>query len=304
MPFGNQIALLSRIIFHWGIAVLLLLAISLLPLVSNAAEVGDDYEALTPDQAEMADQMLAFMDKMEGKFFDVVERFNGSAEVEERNFNDEKSHRNVRVVRGEVIEKGALTNDFVKSPFPPFLGEQLWNRYLEIDFHPKTPLVGVLHITMTFRFEKDGKTSVGGVMQIAPGARIEEDFAEMRAKVDSVFAKYEVDVTPYRETNCSGPRHETLNLACSGVSFYTSNSYGITEKNFGHVRDTFEALFDAYIEVLDKRKDQEFTEDDIAAQDRMRRGWFEDHLFEDEFTVSFVPYEAWTFMHGPPTMKY
>ena len=68
ISFGNQIALLSRIIFNWGIAALLLLTLSFLPLVSNAAEIGDDYEALTPDQAEMADQMLAFMDKMEGKF--------------------------------------------------------------------------------------------------------------------------------------------------------------------------------------------------------------------------------------------
>lgn len=299
-----QIRLFTQFVRKWGVASLLSLVILTLPFVAHSADLGDDYEALTPDQAELADQMLVFMDKMEGKFFAVVDRFNGAAEVEERNFDDERSLRNIRVVRGDVIEKGALTKDIVRSPFPPFLGEQLWNRYLEIDFHPKTPLVGVLHITMTFRFEKDGKTSVGGVMQIAPGARIEEDFSEMRAKVDSVFIKYGIDVTPYRKTNCSGPRHESINLACSGVSFYTSDPFRITEKNFSHVRDTFETLFDAYIEVLDKRKEQEFTEDDIAAQDRMRRAWFEDHLFKDEFTVSFVPYEAWTFMHGPPTMKY
>jgi len=285
-------------------AIFLAATIYSLPLEIQAAELGDDYQALTPEQAQLADQMLAFVNKMEAKFFNVVERFNGNAEVEDREFNDEKSSRRARVARGNVIEKAGLTNNITRSAFPPFLGEPLWNRYIMIDFQPKTPLVGLLHITMTFRYEKGGKSSVGGVMQIAPGTRIEEDFAEMRAKVDAVFEKYGADVAPYRETNCSGPRHEAINLACSGVSFYTSHPFDITEKNFNHVSEIFETLFDAYIEVLEKRKDQEYTDEDLAAQDRMRRAWFEDHLFEDEFTVSFVPYEAWTFTHAPPVVKY
>ncbi len=285
-------------------AVFLAVTICSLPLAADAADPGDDYQALTPEQAQLADQMLAFVDKMEAKFFRTVERFNGNAEFEERVFDNEKSTRRARVVRGNVIEKAGLTNNITRAGFPPFLGEPLWNRFLMIDIQPKTPLVGLLHAAMTFRYEKGGKSSVGGVVQIVPGARIEEDFAEMRAKVDAVFEKYGVDVTVYRETNCSGPRHEAINLACSGVSFYTSHPFDITEKNFNHVSETFEALFDAYVDVLDKRKDQKFTDQDMAAQDRMRRAWFEDHLFDDEFTVSFVPYEAWTFTHAPPMVKY
>ena len=90
---------------------------------------------------------------------------------------------------GDVIEKGAITQNFTKTPFLPFLpSEPVWNRFLEIDIHPKTPLVGVLHISAIFRYEKDGSQTLGGVMQIAPGARIEEDFDYMREKVDCGFS--------------------------------------------------------------------------------------------------------------------
>ncbi len=300
----NYVFFLRDRVRHGFRVFLLVTSICFLPLEIEAAEPGDDYQALTPEQAQLADQMVAFVGKMEGKFFNTVERFNGNAEVEDREFNDEKSSRRVRVARGSVIEKAGLTTDITHSDFPPFLGEPLWNRYVMIDLQPKTPLVGLLHITMIFQYEKGGKSRVGGVMQIAPATRFEEDFAEMRAKVDAVFEKYGVDVAPYRETNCSGPRHEAINLACSGVSFYTSDPFAITQKNFNHVSGTFETFFDAYIEVLEKRKDQEYSDEDLAAQDRMRRAWFEDHLFEDEFTVSFVSYEAWTFAHGPPMLKY
>ncbi len=305
MLFVNKFFTSDSSRIHATIICALFLTVCAVTTSANAATPGDLYDELTDDQKRMADRMLSFMEETESKFFDIAQRFNGNADHETKDIEHEGSNINIKVVRGDVIEKGAITQNFTKTPFLPFLpSEPVWNRFLEIDIHPRTPLVGVLHISAIFRYEKDGSKSLGGVMQIAPGARIEEDFDYMREKVDAVFDKFGVDVTPFRDSNCSGHRHELIPLACSGVSFHVKEPLSISDTNFDHLTETYNALLDAYMDVLEKRQDQPYTDEDLAAQDKMRRGWFEDHLFSDPFTAQFMPYESWTFMHAPPTLKY
>ena len=61
---------------------------------------------------------------------------------------------------------------------------------------------------------------------------------------------------------------------------------------------------DAYLDILDRRKHQAFTEEDLENQTGMRRRWLEDRLFSDPFTMHLVPYKVWPFADAPPTLNF
>ena len=76
----------------------------------------------------------------------------------------------------------------------------------------------------------------------------------------------------------------------------------INTKNFAFVADAHTRFVDAYLDVLDRCKDEPFTDQDIENQSAMRRRWLEDHLFSDPFTMNVVPYKVWSFADAPPTV--
>ena len=78
----------------------------------------------------------------------------------------------------------------------------------------------------------------------------------------------------------------------------------LIEDNFDFVTEVYETFVAAYMDILDKRKDQDFTADDLDAQNGMRKRWLEDHLFSDPFTMNVVPYEVWSFADQAPTIRF
>ena len=55
----------------------------------------------------------------------------------------------------------------------------------------------------------------------------------------------------------------------------------INEENFTLVKESAETMFDAYHQVLLKRKDQQFSDDDVDAMFAMRKRWLEKQFFWD-----------------------
>ena len=78
----------------------------------------------------------------------------------------------------------------------------------------------------------------------------------------------------------------------------------VTEKNFNFMTEAYERFIDAYMTLIEKRKDDPYTVQDIAAQDAMRRNWLEDMLFSDPFTTNITPYEVWSLSNLPPAVKF
>ncbi len=266
-------------------------------------------DGLNEEQSKFAARMEQFIDAMEVKVFDVVGGLNGTQDVETRKFEHETTDRVVKVARGFVVEKTGFLRAIVKKALPPMMGAPLYNRYIQLDIYPKTPLVGMLHIAMNFTYYKDGTHDVGGIMDITPGTIIEEDLTFVRGEMDKLFEKHEVKITPFREPLLRGHHKDDLKASCVGVSFYGMRGneppLKINEKNFNLVRESVETFFDSYIKTLEKRKDQEFTEKDVEAMFDMRRRWLEKQFMWDPFTSKGLsPYEVWSFQDLPPEVRF
>jgi coproporphyrinogen III oxidase len=139
---------------------------------------------------------------------------------------------------------------------------------------------------------------------MTPGTIIEEDVAYVKAEMENFFNKRVVDITPYRAPLLKGHHKDWLKAACIGASFY-SRPLEVNEKNFNLVKDSFETFLDAYLKILKKRKDQEFSDKDIEAQFDMRRRLLEKDFLWDPYTSKqLVPYKVWSFQMSPPEVRF
>jgi coproporphyrinogen III oxidase len=261
-------------------------------------------DKLTDEQRINAERMLELMERRHAFFLETVERFNGSREVETRVFEHEKAHHEVSVARGKVLEKAAWYTNRTKMADPPYVPEAIWDNYLELDFHPRTPLLGQLHATIYFTYMANGTSAISGYMDYTPGTWIDDDIAYMKASVDRVFEKYGKDIDHFRKMLERGYHKDTLKAACIGAAFYMPPMLEINSENLDFIQEVHESFVNSYLDVLEKRKDEQFTAADIENQAGMRRRWLEDHLFSDPFTMYVVPYEVWSFADAPPTVYF
>ena len=78
----------------------------------------------------------------------------------------------------------------------------------------------------------------------------------------------------------------------------------VNEENLAFMTEAYERMLDAYLDVIDRRKDDAFGAKELAAQDRMRRNWLEDRFFSDPYTTAVTPYDAWALYSLPPEVKF
>lgn len=273
-----------------------------------AAGPGDSIDALTPAQAVVAGRMLAFMNETEQRFWQHVGRFDGrgsatpwSADV------PDNGHYEVRVRRGDVVEKAGVMTIMTTVEKPPFIAGGRWNRFIELAVHPRTPLVGMLHATLVVQVSAQGVGNIGATMDMLKSAQPAEDLAFMEQRVAAVFARHGADRGKYRSRGCDQPNEGPWKWhrvgTCTGVSMYGPQLVA-DEQTFALVADLYGTVMDSYFEILQKRRRQRYSPAALEAQDFMRRRWLEDQLFWDILARRFVPYEAWAAVNAPPTVRF
>ncbi|MBN8280759.1 MAG: coproporphyrinogen III oxidase, partial [Gammaproteobacteria bacterium] len=245
----------------------------------------------------------------QASFFERVRDFNGKSTIEDKVFDYDMATHTVRVARGKVIEKAGWYTNVQKKGLPPMVPDPLFSRYLEMNVHPATPHVGMLHATMYFTYLKNGAGLLAGYMDYVPGVVHEDDNARLKAAVDQVFAKYGEDISRFRTELCDSKfgkkfHRDTLRAACVGVSLYARPMMKVDDRNMSLAMDAFEAFTGEYFRILDERKRQRASKQDFAEQAAMRKRWLEDQLFADTFSQKVVPYEVWSMANLPPEVRF
>ncbi len=289
------------------------LASALLVMTASVAfAAADDYrlDKLPPEQRELAESFNAFLIQMDDKYFGRVAEMNGELVFDDREFSTEWSEHEVSVTRGTVMEKAGRLYSMGKKQRAERGGREIvWSRFYALDMHPRTPLVGMLHAAIVLQFFGDGSSYAGGWLGTMPGTRIEEDMALLKHTTDDYFAAADVDLTIFRRLVCKGtddtvPEFRRL-PACVGASFYGPPVYrGETGKTLDFIAGFYDLFVETYMDVVEKRADDPFTEADILAQDKMRKRWFMDQVFSDPYSSVQIPFEVHSFWNAAPVVKF
>ena len=276
-------------------------------------------DALTSDNRIIAEDLITFMQTSDDKYFAWVNKINqqnlpenDGPRISDKNFDwtTEYSDYNIRVVRGPVVEKTGRMLSEGKMTSPGRGDKKLvWGRFYSIDIHPKTPLVGMLHATLVLQFFEDNSIGTGGWLDMMPGTRIPEDLEFLKQTTDNYFAKHNADNALYRRLVCKGTE-DTIEYwrrrpSCSGVSFYGPPVFRDSgERSYMFIKGMFTEFVDAYMQLVEKRMDDSFSEEDVLAQETMRHRWLIDQLFSDPYASKIVPFEVWSAANVPPTIKF
>ena len=294
----------------------------LVPLVALAVSLFGPHAAFGGAHGGMSDtvsdegrtRLIAFFNEfvadMDRKYFGRVESINDDISVENRSAVTEYSDFELRVARGDIMEKAGRMLSFGKKSSPGRGdGVLTWGRFYSLDMHPKSPLVGMLHATIVIQMFEGGAVQTGGWLGVMPGTRIEADLARLKRVADDYFAARGKDPTLYRKLICKGT-HETnaefrRKPACSGVSFYGPPVYrGDPEASIRFIAELFDRFVDEYMDIVAERADNAFSDQDIVAQQDMRRQWLIDQLFSDPFASKIVPFDIWSFANMPPVVTF
>jgi len=265
---------------------------------------------LTPGDQALAREALAFMARMDEKHFGRVAELNGGLTFEDLRQSTDDTDYEVRVTRGPVVEKaGRMLAVGKKNQRGRGGGEIIWSRFYSLDFHPTTPLVGMLHATIVVQFYESGASAAVGWVDVMPGTRVAEDLARLKAITDAHFEKYGRNVAPYRQLVLKGTDDTVSEFrrrpSGSGVSFYGPPVFpGDTVRSFRFVSELFDQFTTAYLDQVAQRHGQPHTDEDVLAQERMRKRWLVDQLFSDPYASELVPFEVWSLANVPPVIRF
>jgi coproporphyrinogen III oxidase len=286
---------------------------SLLVMTATTAfAAADDYrlDQLPPEQRELAEWFNAFLIQMDEKYFGRVAELNGELVLDDREFSTEWSDHEVRVTRGAVMEKAGRLYSMGKKQRAERGGREIvWSRFYALDMHPRTPLAGMLHAAIVLQFFGDGSSYAGGWLGTMPGTRIDEDLGLLKHTTDDYFAAAAVDLAIFRRLVCKGTDDTVPDFrrlpACVGASFYGPPVYrGDTGKTLDFIAGFYDLFVETYMDIVEKRANDPFTDADILAQDKMRKRWFMDQVFSDPYSSVQIPFEVHSFWNAAPVVKF
>ena len=286
--------------------------LSLAPF-THQVHARDDIQSLSPRDAEFARQFDDFLQRVDDLAFDSAAQMNGVEESQSIDMRSDHAKYAIRVARGQVVEKLGRTRTITMKTTRSFERLSVWGRYYLLDIHPKSPLVGMLHAAIVVQFYEDGSSTIAGFLDVLETANREEDLSFMRQAMDGVFEEHGVDPAPHRRLSKSGhdeddplsvDNSKRRKTAMVGGSFYGSPLMQVNDENFAFMTDAYETMLRAYLTVVERRADDAYTDEDLAAQDRMRRNWLEDRFFSDPYTTQVTPFDAWALYSLPPSVKF
>jgi coproporphyrinogen III oxidase len=274
------------------------------------AGLNDGVEGLNQDQQAFAARTLKFLDDMDAKHFGRAAEIDPTLQNEQKTFDYDFARYEAHVGRGEAIEKIGRMTGIVYKPTGDVQSPTVFGRYFGIDVHPKNPNLGMLHAAFLVQYYPNGRSAIGGTLNVLPGAFRDEDLDAMKAALDEVAEKHGVDIEPLRKRVCAGTEMAVdakyrRRLACVGASFFGYPMLAVNEENFLFVTEAYDHFVETFLMLVDKRKNEPFTDEHIAKQDAMRRNWLEDQLFTDPYAASGItPYEVWSLTFSPPVVKF
>jgi coproporphyrinogen III oxidase len=126
---------------------------------------------------------------------------------------------------------------------------------------------------------------------------------------EDYFAANNVDLEIYRKLVCKGTddtvaRYRRL-PACVGASFYGPPVYpGDTGKSLKFIAGFYDLFVGTYMDIIDRRANEPYTEQDILAQNKMRKRWLTDQMLSDPYSSAQIPFEVHSFWNAAPNVRF
>ncbi len=193
--------------------------------------------------------------------------------------------------RGGVFEKAGVNSSAVSGVLPQMMARKraavpYFATGISLVLHPQSPMVPTVHANLRFFEESGGDAWFGGGADLTPSYLFEEDAVHFHRTIKNACDLHGSGRYPKYKTWCDEYfylKHRGETRGVGGIFF--DDLKGDRENTFGFVRSVGEALTDAYLPIVAKRRDEPWGEKEREWQLLRRGRYVEFNLVYDRGTL-------------------
>jgi len=280
----------------------------------------------------MKDKFYQYIQVLQDKITSKLEKVDGKATFKEDIWKrPEGGGGRTRVIEnGNVFEKGGVNISGVHGELPEtmqqYFGVKDANFFacgLSLVLHPKNPMVPTVHANWRYfeMYDKHGNivdSWFGGGQDLTPYYLFEEDAIHFHKTCKTACDKHNPTFYPDYKKKCDDyfwNTHREEGRGIGGLFFdYCKASDDMNMEQWYHfVTEVGNSFLDAYVPIVEKRKDLPFTEAQRNWQEIRRGRYVEFNLVHDKGTLfglktngriesilmSLPPHVQWVYNHHP-----
>ena len=280
----------------------------------------------------MKDQFYNYIQNLQDTITSGLEKMDGEAKFQEDLWNrPEGGGGRTRVIEnGAVFEKGGVNISAVHGPLPKSM--QQYFGVDDVDFfacglslviHPKSPMVPTVHANWRY-FEMYDKTGAiidqwfGGGKDLTPYYLFEEDAAHFHAICKRACDAHDLEFYPKYKKKCdeyfwNGHRNEARGVGGLFFDYCKATEEKTMEDWHSFVTEVGDSFLEAYLPIVEKRKDLQYSQTERDWQEIRRGRYVEFNLVHDKGTLfglktngriesilmSLPPHVQWRYDHQP-----
>ncbi|WBL25602.1 oxygen-dependent coproporphyrinogen oxidase [Zunongwangia sp. HGR-M22] len=280
----------------------------------------------------MKDQFYQYIQELQDTITSKLEEIDGVAKFKEDLWKrDEGGGGRTRVIEnGAIFEKGGVNISAVHGPLNPAMQEyfgvgdvNFFACGLSLVIHPKSPMIPTVHANWRYfeMYDKDGTTLdqwFGGGQDLTPYYLFEEDAIHFHQVSKNACDKHDPKFYPEYKKRCdlyfwNAHRNEARGIG--GLFFdylKDSEQHSITDW-YHFVTEVGNSFLEAYVPIVEKRKDLEYDQIHRNWQEIRRGRYVEFNLVHDKGTLfglktngriesilmSLPPHVQWVYDHHP-----
>ncbi|MFD2698015.1 oxygen-dependent coproporphyrinogen oxidase [Mesonia sediminis] len=280
----------------------------------------------------MREKFLAYIQKLQDQITQALEEIDTKAKFKEDKWErKEGGGGRTRVIEnGKVFEKGGVNISAVHGPLAPAM--QKYFKVGDVDFfacglslviHPKNPMVPTVHANWRYfeMYDKSGQVIdqwFGGGQDLTPYYLFEEDanhFHKICKKAcdshgSNLYTEYKKKCDEYFWNT---HRHEARGIGGLFFDYLKSTPKKNIEDWYQFVTQVGDSFLDAYLPIVNKRKELAYTDAQREWQEIRRGRYVEFNLIHDKGTLfglktngriesilmSLPPHVQWQYDHQP-----
>lgn len=257
---------------------------------------------MTEQYADNISAVKTFLLKLQDNICHTLELADGKGQFVEDSWEREEGGggRTRVLTSGKVIEQGGVNFSHVfgdKLPpsataaRPELAGRSFQAMGVSLVIHPRNPHIPTSHANVRFFVaEKEGEAPVwwfGGGFDLTPFYPQMEDVVHWHSVAKALCEPFGENVYgKYKEwcDNYFFLKHRGETRGVGGLFFDDLNEWGF-EKSFAFMQAVGNGYLDAYVPIIEKRKEQAFTEQERAFQLYRRGRYVEFNLVYDRGTL-------------------
>ena len=282
----------------------------------------------------MKDKFYQYILELQDRITEKLENIDGKAKFRQDIWErPEGGGGRTRVIEnGAVFEKGGVNISAVHGPLPKSM--QTYFEVDKVDFfacglslvlHPKNPMVPTVHANWRYFEMYDAKGEIvdqwfGGGQDLTPYYLFEEDARHFHQVCKDACDKHDANFYPKYKDRCdsyfwNSHRDEARGVGGLFFDYCRAEEKRDMEAWYQFVTEIGDSFLDAYVPIVTKRKDLEYTSQQREWQEIRRGRYVEFNLVHDKGTLfglrtngriesilmSLPPKVQWQYDHQPAT---